>query len=180
MDRRVVKTREAIQNAYFTLLAEDKTRITITEIAHRANIDRKTFYLHYDSIDDIVKKTCIEKFQELDQRLEQQHYFENPYDTNKLFKIFNAFLKEDISLYQQIALHPNRYFFWSEVENTLTEGIKSAALKYLSKPSEQIEVSARFCAAGIIHVYLSWFKGELDMTLEKLGDIISKFTSQFM
>ena len=70
MDRRIAKTRKAIQNAYFSLLAEDTTRITIAEIARRANIDRKTFYLHYESVDDIVKKTCIEKLQDLNKRLE--------------------------------------------------------------------------------------------------------------
>lgn len=182
MDRRIAKTREAIKNAYFELLAEDKARITITEIARRANIDRKTFYLHYDSVDDIVKKTCIEKLQELNERLEKHDYYKNPYDTEKLFKIFNQLLSEEIDLYRQIAQHPNHYFFWREVEDILAASIKNLSLKYLSKNydnaqsyAHKLDVYARFCAAGIIRVYLDWFKGDLDMTMEELGQTISEF-----
>ncbi len=185
MDRRIAKTRKAIQNAYFSLLAEDTTRITIAEIARRANIDRKTFYLHYESVDDIVKKTCIEKLQDLNKRLELQGYYKNPYDTDKLFKIFNGLLSEEVDLYRQIARHPNHYFFWSEVEIILADAIKKVSYKYISKtsnksdsPTQKLDVYARFCAAGIIHVYLAWFKGDLDMTMEDLGQTISDFASK--
>ena len=137
MDRRIAKTRKAIQNAYFSLLAEDTTRITIAEIARRANIDRKTFYLHYESVDDIVKKTCIEKLQDLNKRLELQGYYKNPYDTDKLFKIFNGLLSEEIDLYRQIARHPNHYFFCSEVEIILADAIKKVSYKYISTTSDK-------------------------------------------
>ena len=184
MDRRIIKTREAIQNAYFSLLAEDNTRITITEIARRANIDRKTFYLHYDSVDDIIKKTCTEKLQDLNKRLELQGYYKNPYDTDKLFKIFNGLLSKDIDLYRQIAQHPNHHFFWNEVETLLADAIKSVSQKYISKTSDKmvnstqkLDVYARFCAAGITHVYLAWFKGDLHMTMEELGQTISDFAA---
>ena len=56
MDRRVQKTRAAIQRAYIELLMEKKSmKMTITELARRANIDRKTFYLHYDTTDDVLR-----------------------------------------------------------------------------------------------------------------------------
>ena len=41
MDRRITKTKEAIQNAFFQLIEENQTtKITITKIAKTANIDR--------------------------------------------------------------------------------------------------------------------------------------------
>ena len=47
MDRRIIKTKQAIESAYFRLLqANPGKRISITSIAKEANIDRKTFYLH--------------------------------------------------------------------------------------------------------------------------------------
>ena len=47
-DRRVRKTKKAIQEAYFKLLEKKKTeKITVAEITREADIDRKTFYLHY-------------------------------------------------------------------------------------------------------------------------------------
>ena len=45
MDRRITKTKEAIQNAFFQLIEENQTtKITITKIAKTANIDRKNVF----------------------------------------------------------------------------------------------------------------------------------------
>ena len=53
-DRRQIKTKKAIIGAFFTLLQEKNiSKITITELSKLANIDRKTFYLHYGSISDL-------------------------------------------------------------------------------------------------------------------------------
>ena len=66
MDRRIEKTRKAIQEAYFRLIMNSKLKkITISEIAKEADIDRKTFYLHYESIDDILKDFTNLKINEL-------------------------------------------------------------------------------------------------------------------
>ena len=47
-DRRVVRTRKAIREAFFKLMEnQDYHKITIASVAREADIDRKTFYLHY-------------------------------------------------------------------------------------------------------------------------------------
>ena len=62
MDKRIEKTKEAITRAYLTLQTEKTgNRITISDIARKANIDRKTFYLHFDTVEDIVKEYAREK-----------------------------------------------------------------------------------------------------------------------
>ena len=54
-DRRWAKTETAIKEAFYELAAQgDFRKITITALANQANIDRKTFYLHYHSIEDLV------------------------------------------------------------------------------------------------------------------------------
>ena len=54
-DRRVVRTREALFAAFERLLTErEYAEITVSLLAREADINRKTFYLHYDSIDDMV------------------------------------------------------------------------------------------------------------------------------
>ena len=55
MDKRKQKTREAIRNAYAALLLDKQApKLTITALARKANIDRKTFYLHYDTVEDVM------------------------------------------------------------------------------------------------------------------------------
>lgn len=54
-DRRVVRTRAAIEHAFRELLATTPyDKITVSSVARVAGINRKTFYLHYDSVDDLL------------------------------------------------------------------------------------------------------------------------------
>ncbi len=53
-DRRVQRTRELLQKALIELIGErGYDLITIQDIANRANIGRTTFYLHYNSKDEL-------------------------------------------------------------------------------------------------------------------------------
>lgn len=54
-DRRVVRTRAAIDHAFRDLLVTTPyEKITVSAVARAAGINRKTFYLHYTSVDDLL------------------------------------------------------------------------------------------------------------------------------
>lgn len=55
MDIRVKKTRRAIQKAFIELLREKPIeKITVKEIAERAEINKTTFYAHYETLDALT------------------------------------------------------------------------------------------------------------------------------
>ncbi|WP_431089472.1 TetR/AcrR family transcriptional regulator [Paenibacillus sp. 8b26] len=61
IDRRILKTKEAIFNAFIGLISEkDFEEITINEIADRANVNRGTIYFHYNDKYDLLNK-CIDE-----------------------------------------------------------------------------------------------------------------------
>lgn len=56
-DLRVRKTRAAIHNTFKAMICEmDYDRITIKELTERAQINRKTFYLHYTCLDELLEE----------------------------------------------------------------------------------------------------------------------------
>lgn len=56
-DLRYQKTEALIQKNFREMLAEmDYQQITIQELSLRAQINRKTFYLHYASMDDLLHR----------------------------------------------------------------------------------------------------------------------------
>ena len=56
-DRRVTRTKAALTAALFELLGEkDFSKISVTELTRRADVDRKTFYLHYQTVDEILEE----------------------------------------------------------------------------------------------------------------------------
>ncbi|WP_212982477.1 TetR/AcrR family transcriptional regulator, partial [Bacillus paramobilis] len=73
IDRRIIKSQNAIQSAFIEMLITDGfDKITVKNITEKANIGRKTFYLHYldkyNLLDKIVddhldqlKEICYKK-----------------------------------------------------------------------------------------------------------------------
>ena len=54
-DRRVIKTKKAIRNAFARLLSEKELGdITVSDIAEYADINRKTFYNYYAGVHEVV------------------------------------------------------------------------------------------------------------------------------
>ncbi len=57
MDRRVERTKRNIYLAFFDLMKKKAMDdITITELAAAADIDRRTFYKHYDTVIDVYNE----------------------------------------------------------------------------------------------------------------------------
>ncbi len=177
MDRRTQKTKQAISDAYFSLLMDDKTpHITVTEITRKANIDRKTFYLHYDSTEDILKEFSKGKVTELMDRLKEDGFFEHPMDIRLFFRDFNDLIMEDIDFYKRLIRTSNFAFICAEVENILIDTIKKVYTDIVKASSETLDVYARFYASGMLSTYVAWLQKEIPVDISKLGEIVADVT----
>ena len=57
VDLRIQKTKDAIHNAFKDLINNmDYNKITVKLLCDKAKINRKTFYLHYATMDDLLKE----------------------------------------------------------------------------------------------------------------------------
>ena len=85
-DKRIIKTKKAIYQALKELYLEnDFEDISITKLTEKANIGRKTFYLHYSSIDDIVDEIVKKLYDNLKKKYNELYNF---VDFNNLFSFF--------------------------------------------------------------------------------------------
>ncbi len=174
MDKRIQKTRNAIREAYFSLLLQKKNaHITITEIAKTANIDRKTFYLHYDSVTDVSREFCEEKIQDLLFELKKDDFFERPFDTAGLFRTLNNQVEQDLDFYQRVAQEHVYDFFWEQLQDIICSTLQDVYLPETELPLEQFKVCAQFFAAGLISVYRNWLiKNSHSLDINTLGQVI--------
>jgi AcrR family transcriptional regulator len=66
VDRRILKSQEAIKKAFIELMSEKKfDEITIQDISDRANVGRRTIYHHYLDKFDLLDKLIEEHINEL-------------------------------------------------------------------------------------------------------------------
>jgi AcrR family transcriptional regulator len=73
LDRRVRRTRKALQKALLSLIVEQNyDTVTVEEIAERADVGRTTFYLHYKDKDALLLEVTGEFADELEETLSAQ------------------------------------------------------------------------------------------------------------
>jgi AcrR family transcriptional regulator len=66
VDRRIIKSQEAIKKAFIELMCEKNfDQITIQDIADKANVGRRTIYLHYVDKFDLLDKLIEEHINKL-------------------------------------------------------------------------------------------------------------------
>ena len=127
MDRRVEKTKKSIREAYFDLLMKDgKQKITIAEIARKANIDRKTLdgqpinvQILFDTLNQVVKEN-IEVFRIIALNQKYDYFFD------RLKELFVTILINDY----------REYFDFPELEfriytDYFVSGILSAYMRWI-------------------------------------------------
>lgn len=174
-DRRVTKTRKLIQNAYLNLLRQKGTeKITISDIAREADIDRKTFYLHYNSTEDIIREYAEEKTRELLARLTIKSFFSLSFDRKIFAREVNAMLAEHLDFCTMIAANPSLGFFWNEVQDVTVEILSEIYARHSHLPESDLKIQVSFFVAGAMSVYQRWLRGEIPCSMEELGDKVSR------
>ncbi len=175
MDRRVAKTRETIRQAYFDLVLEKGgKRVTVSEIARKANIDRKTFYLHYQSTEEIIEEFAEEKTSEMLLRLTTKSFFRRSFDRKIFAEEANSLLRENLELCRALSSNPDYYFFWRGVEDTVVRHLINSYGRLTRTPASDIIIRVSFFVSGAAGVYRRWFRGEIDCTLEEATDRMSE------
>lgn len=72
IDSRVLKTEQAIKEAFMELVKEKGyNQVTVSDICKKANINRNTFYLHYLDKDDLVGKMLKTAYSTMDNALKE-------------------------------------------------------------------------------------------------------------
>ena len=145
VDRRVERTRNAIISAFKEMIIEkDYKDITIKDLASKANINRKTFYLHYNSMEDILFDLALEISELLFEMLESNGFFTSgSFDINILIDCIDKLLNTNYELTKRI-ISANSYRFFARnikdlVKDSFVRKVKNSWWKLksnLSRPSK--------------------------------------------
>lgn len=176
MDRRVGKTCTAIRNAYLDILKDSPAgRITVAEIARRANIDRKTFYLHYATTDAVLDEIYDSVVTETIDSMQN-----NAADKNKrlsvedLFDLITAMIAKNLDIFEILAARSDDKTLFEKLRKTLIRQIVTEYKDELGLTETQIHIYAEFFMSGIIASYSMWISGRLPLRIEELAQMVTR------
>ncbi|MBP1755628.1 MAG: TetR/AcrR family transcriptional regulator [Firmicutes bacterium] len=168
MDRRIQKTRQSIMNTFIDLLAEKGfEKITINDIAERANINRGTVYLHYVDKFDLLDK-CIETYIEL-----LLNHCANSTDTKLKASAFQSvfeYLEKNFTIYKLLLSNEGFGFF----RNRLFAIIAQTVTDVISIKSENNalsnDVTTQFLTSGFIGVLEWWINNSMPCNVQEVTE----------
>jgi AcrR family transcriptional regulator len=176
-DRRIGKTQKCIRDALIALIIEKEiSQITVKELAERANINRKTFYMHYSSIEDILDKIENEIIEKLLFILERYDFFDSHFDVYALFLSINDVINDDFDLYQRLVYANSYNFLIIKVKKILKDTILEKYNKKLNMSKDVFNLYAEYTASGVMSLYIEWFKMNSKLSLEDLAKVAGNIT----
>ena len=174
-DRRVVRTKQAIHDAFKKLIVEsDYSKITVSAIAREANINRKTFYLHYDSAEDVLDEMAKAHAEQTVKLIVEKGLFEKrPLDADAIAqaigesyreaRLFNPLFMSKLPLPHLIdAVQPQLEDFVAKVREE--NGLPAL---------EHLEYYIRFFLGGMLQTYESWYNIGDDVQFGSIAKVVS-------
>ena len=171
-DRRVAKTKRAIQNAFTKLLTEKEAdKITVKEIADAADVDRKTVYNYYKGVQDIFGELENELVQSFQKKMMAFEF--DPTRPKEIFYALMSVLKDQFEIYELVMRLESSSNFISKIVVFLKTKIRLVMENYKMITPMKIDLAAEYLAAGIFSAYRCWFNSDREQTLEEFTDDIA-------
>jgi len=178
IDLRIEKTYRSLHQAFTALLEEKKfEEFTVNELCERAMIRRTTFYKHfadkYEYFTFFIREIS-------DSFLEQLPPETNPNDLTAYYSYMSEQLLQFTSKNENLVHHIIESNMFPVLLDLLTGYIRTelvqklrASETFAAADEKTVKVMAAFYAGGLTNAFLLQFRGELDISKEKLLSIIA-------
>lgn len=155
-DLRVVKTQRIIRSTFMELLSEKEiSKITISELCLRAEINRKTFYRHYDSLSEVAAELENDILDEFSRGFGN----ESISSAGAVIANVGRVIGERRDFYRKLMRHNPEVFNNGRLKEALRRMI-TAVLKNRSPQADEqtLKAAAEFAVSGVFALYAVWFE----------------------
>lgn len=175
VDRRIIKTKKAIRNAFIKLVSEkDYNNISVKDIADYADVDRKTVYNYYSGVFAIKEELENDLVNLWNDAIAQLDFEKNIANPQQLFTILNDILNKNMDLCSNLMKLDSKAHVVRKMTASLTALVKNALKEseLASRGEEYLNITAQFITAGMLSAYQYWFNSDRTIPLEDLSDQI--------
>lgn len=152
MNPRVLRTKHALRTALFSLLESTSIdRISISALCRSANVTRKTFYTHYDTVTDV-----FEDYQE-DMALAVQDALDRgTMDAGRLLTTFDHILMGNFAAFRYLCLQVPEAPLVTNLKGMLFETFGHQLVA--GTPTGPQQLILHSAADTVVNSYIYWFR----------------------
>ncbi len=180
-DRRFLRNKQLFRRAFIDLVIEkEDTHFSIAALTRKADLNRMTFYAHYDIVEDVFLEFVDDMEKEIAGEIAKLDHF----DIDQFFAILNTLMYREIDFFRHVAKAGNRFDFKNAFKECIgrllqyntAESPSSTNAKTAGSTNTQ-RIRSDLCAVCIAYAYLDWLAGEygdapLDEVLATTKDLL--------
>jgi AcrR family transcriptional regulator len=171
VDRRIKKNQTAIMNALMQLIAEkDFEKITINEIADRADVNRGTIYSHYSDKYDLLDK-CIEAH--LEHLIESCYFVDESEPFPSKISLLRTLeqIEKNAPFYMTLLHNKGIPSFRSHLQEMMNKRIKEQIVENdLSQDELSKDIFVQFLSSAIVGVIEWWLTHTMPCSAEEITE----------
>lgn len=176
-DRRVIRTKKAIRTAFAELIAEKEYKdITVTDIAQRADINRKTFYNYYHNTEDLLADIENEAVAEYDKLLEDLKGKDLLNSPELIVTRISGIIAEDLDYFRDLLIMSKNAAVFSRIADNIKMQIRELLAGQDFMDPIRAEVLAIYISSGSLAVYREWLDRGEGVPREKLDAFLTRLT----
>lgn len=174
------RSRRMIRQAFQELLEEREfSKISVTDIVERADLNRSTFYAHYPDIYGIVdemQEEIMERNMELFRQIEFRNILKDP---KPYMRCITDTMEENLALMQKLGLAENFQRKSVKFQQMMEYDImNNSDIPKEVRESSLFAIRVHFFMGGIMNTYQHWAEGKLNCTLDQVSSQIADMIRQ--
>ena len=175
-DLRIARTKESIKKAFKELVCElPYEKVTVKAIADRARINRNTFYLHYNCVDDVLAEIQAKHSSEYSAIVSG---FDQLKDTDKLVRSFFEYMEAQDDFFKRVTCDSRFDYIRERMQNRVTkQAAESRPLKGLDQSVRNILLTFNNC---VVLLYRQWVADGRKIPMEEMIELTTTLLEKGM
>jgi AcrR family transcriptional regulator len=170
--RRVLRTKKAIEDAFVELVLENGyDKVSVEDITNRADLAKGTFYAHYQNKEALVNAVFTRLTSDLAERITPG---EGPWDEVRFgaVQVLYEHASDMRDIYRVCLSDPRTRADYLDALTGYIEANTRARLEALNRtPRIPVRATARAFAGAQLALLQAWLEGEIDGTPEEIADM---------
>ena len=157
--------------------------ITVSEICKTAGVNRSTFYLHYETVGDLLNETArylLNDFlsyfstdtKKIALNLENCELQDLMFICDKYLSPYLSYVKDHKEVFKTALLN-NKTLGFEEVYKRMFENIFNPILERFNYPQDNRQYVMMYYLNGINAIILEWLRNGCDKSIKEISEIIS-------
>lgn len=156
------------------------SKISVSELAAKALVNRSTFYLHYTDVQSVAADIESEISERISSSIDDFAIDDIYGSIHSLFVKLTNRLEENQSMKRYIIFSTNSDYIVSKLKEIFVEKTKKSILALLNTSEKDIEYPLVYAAAGIIDCYVRWVREDSSTAIESVIREVSRITEHII